>query len=54
MQFFDKKNPRNSAIRKNAKIIFVEVEMFSWYRSCLLKAFDSFKELQNRIREISF
>ena len=39
---------------KKAKIIFVDGEMFSWYGSRLLKAFDYFKELQNRIREISF
>ncbi|MFD0993224.1 ABC transporter substrate-binding protein [Tenacibaculum geojense] len=33
----------------HAKTIFVDGEMFSWYGSRLLKAFDYFKKLHNRI-----
>ncbi len=33
----------------HAKTIFVDGEMFSWYGSRLLKAFDYFKRLQSRI-----
>ncbi len=33
----------------HAKTIFVDGEMFSWYGSRLLKAFDYFKMLQNRL-----
>ncbi|MGG8497520.1 ABC transporter substrate-binding protein [Tenacibaculum sp. TC6] len=33
----------------HAKTIFVDGEMFSWYGSRLLKAFDYFKQLHNRI-----
>ncbi len=34
----------------HAKTIFVDGEMFSWYGSRLLKAFDYFKKLHNRIQ----
>lgn len=34
---------------QHAKILFVDGEMFSWYGSRLLKAFDYFKQLHNRI-----
>lgn len=34
----------------HAKTVFVDGEMFSWYGSRLLKAFDYFKELHRRIR----
>lgn len=34
---------------QHAKIIFVDGEMFSWYGSHLLKAFDYFKNLRQRI-----
>ena len=34
---------------KNVKIVFVDGEMFSWYGSRVLKAFDYFKELHSRI-----
>ncbi|QTE23763.1 ABC transporter substrate-binding protein [Polaribacter cellanae] len=34
---------------KNAKIILVDGEYFSWYGSRLLKAFDYFKELRKRM-----
>ncbi|QOD62124.1 ABC transporter substrate-binding protein [Polaribacter haliotis] len=34
---------------KNAKIILVDGEYFSWYGSRLLKSFDYFKELRNSI-----
>ncbi len=33
----------------NSKILLVDGELFSWYGSRLLKAFDYFKELHNRI-----
>ncbi|MBA6155653.1 ABC transporter substrate-binding protein [Tenacibaculum sp. S7007] len=33
----------------NSKILLVDGELFSWYGSRLLKAFDYFKELRNRI-----
>ncbi|CAL2103613.1 Iron ABC transporter [Tenacibaculum sp. 190130A14a] len=33
----------------HAKTVFVDGEMFSWYGSRLLKAFDYFKKLHNRI-----
>lgn len=33
----------------HANIIFVDGEMFSWYGSRLLKAFDYFKQLHNSI-----
>lgn len=33
----------------HAKTVFVDGEMFSWYGSRLLKAFDYFKQLHNRI-----
>lgn len=33
----------------HAKTIFVDGEMFSWYGSRLLKAFDYFKQLHNRV-----
>lgn len=35
----------------HAKVIFVDGEMFSWYGSRLIKAFDYFKQLHERIRE---
>lgn len=35
----------------NAKIIFVDGEMFSWHGSRILKAFTYFKELHTRIKE---
>ena len=33
----------------NAKVIFVDGEYFSWYGSRLLKAFDYFKKLRDRL-----
>lgn len=39
---FQKKSP-------NTKVILVDGEFFSWYGSRLLKAFDYFKNLRNRI-----
>ena len=35
----------------HAKTIFVDGEMFSWYGSRLVKAFDYFKKLQDRMQE---
>lgn len=35
----------------HAKVVFVDGEMFSWYGSRLIKAFDYFKQLHERIRE---
>lgn len=35
----------------HAKTVFVDGEMFSWYGSRILKAFDYFKKLQFRIKE---
>lgn len=37
----------------NAKIMFVDGEMFSWHGSRILKAFTYFKELRDRIEEYS-
>ncbi len=34
---------------KNVRVVFVDGEMFSWYGSRVLKAFDYFKELHSRI-----
>ena len=35
----------------HAKTVFVDGEMFSWYGTRLHKAFDYFKQLQNRLKE---
>jgi len=35
----------------HAKTVFVDGEMFSWYGSRLVKAFDYFKKLQHRMQE---
>jgi len=35
----------------HAKTVFVDGEMFSWYGSRILKAFDYFKKLHNRLEE---
>ena len=35
----------------HAKVVFVDGEMFSWYGSRLIKAFDYFKQLHQRLKE---